>query len=219
MAEDCNVPGPNETTQQIKTEICQQGPSRRRIGKLLVNWLQTYFASDIRPDLGRSKAYRWTRAVKTTEIHIEPGFRFTPEASNIRPAILILPGEVGFRKLSLGDRSKVFPDTGERRHYRLATGSHAVVCLHTEPDALEALADEIFDELTGFSPVIREEFNFAGFGLPTLGKVVPIPKRSQTEQKYSFLSVLPVVWAFGYGWSVKPAARTTRYIPVNVETT
>lgn len=133
-------------------------------------------ANNIEEPLLRSKL--WT-ADETTGIMIDSVTRWRPEISEKRPALLVRPGKYAGHQLSLGNAHHGYlPLTGEQFYSRLMVGATTVFCIAGESAEAEMLGYEVYNNLVGFSDLLRERLRLHRFVIMDLDGIAKVREAS-----------------------------------------
>lgn len=180
----------------LRTNVHWQ-PAWVRMTEVLVRWLRFHFSAESRiehPDLiGRV----WT-AQPSSPIFISSLAEWAPNQSQERPAVLVdrLDQDKEMNQRGIGDQLQGIKP-GQFAHFM--NGQHVVHCLGGRDGEAEAVAFEVWRELTRFAPYLRE--------LLCLLRLLPmrIGKRVQLSQEHKEHYSVPIVLAYGYSeaWRVK----------------
>lgn len=120
--------------------------------------LTRHFASEDTIEAPELKRLIWKNN-PTTEILIESVWRWNPQQSGIRPAVMLRRRQCVPQRIGMGGERKQFPSTdteGNPHYMTMWTGSHVAFCIANEPGQTEALATEVMRELHQFGQKLVE---------------------------------------------------------------
>jgi len=141
---------------------------------------------------------------ETTGILIESVYRWRPELTEKRPAVMIRRNAYQNQKRGIGDVAQGNP-VDEFGHPHFSTfwqGSHTLFCLAGEGNQADSLASEVQRHLTQFGPVIQRHLGLKQFQVQEVGPVhileeaeqnhfVPVTVQYACEESWTLLQQRP----------------------------
>ena len=134
-------------------------------------------------------------------ILIESITRWTPNATDKQPAILIKRNGWKWNSSVVGDRAQTNYYTGEVSYSGFWEGSHTLFCLAQNGAETEFLATEVVKFLILFSPLIREQMNFFKFYVAEVGGVGEVQEVTQ-----GYAVPVTVAYVAEEAWTLQPLA-------------
>lgn len=157
------------------------------------------------------RKYVW-RADERTGILIESVYRWRPEVTEKRPAVLVKRNAYQNQSVAIGDLSgedeKSF---GYEEFTTLKIGSHTLFCLHGTGASVEILATECERVIHRFSPVICRYLGLAKFQVTEVGGISEV-----VEAKEHYAVPITVGWAYPESWRLTYESLPLRRIPFEV---
>jgi len=139
------------------------------------------------------QGYTWKPDRRTSNIIIDPVWRYNREDIQRRPAILVKRNQFTAEKIAIGDGfTTAASSTGQvrgRLQTRVISGSHTIFNIAGSGAEAELLATEVFGHLMGFAQVLREELKLHAFDVQS---VEAVSHFEEHNDKY----VVPVVVAY-----------------------
>jgi len=186
--------------------LCENGWQPLYLTGLFRDMLIRHFSSadNLRsPDLSQ---FVWKDG-SDSGILIESVYRWRGDLVEKRPAILIKRNAYRQRRLGLQDRligagtnEALYPN--ERGAYENYTvnwvGSHTIFCIHGSGASCEILASEVVDELTVFTPAIRQQLSLEDFQVTEVGEISELEEASE-----NYVIPVSVGWVYNKTWALK----------------
>jgi hypothetical protein len=153
-------------------------------------------------------------------ILIESVYRWRGDLVEKRPAILIKRNAYRQRRLGIKDEVMgVGVSDALYKNERGATslhtvnwvGSHTIFCIHGTGASCEILASEVVDELTVFSPAIRQQLSLEDFQLTEVGEINELEEASE-----NYVIPVTVGWVYNKTWELKLQSLPLRKVALDV---
>lgn len=184
---------------QSLRELCQKGWTPQRMKALILSVLRMHFADAnkiIEPELQKKI---W-KSDDSTGILIEVAEKWKPNLTERRPGLILKRNPATILHLGFGgDRMQLSTGTavGRRIHTDFYQGSHTIFCIGGEGAETEILASEVFNELNGFSQLIRSYMNLFRFMVVEVGEMSLLEEASE-----NFVVPITVGYAWQIGWEI-----------------
>lgn len=147
-----------------------------------------------------------------TNILIESIYRWRPELTEHRPAVILKRNTCRNRRLGIEDRLQAPPSDqwGGVHFSTFWVGSHTLFCIGGSGAQAELLATEVVREIHHFHPVIRRAAILHKLSVTEIGEVAELEEASENF-------VVPVVVGYGYEdrWVIRQEAPTLRGISLS----
>jgi len=175
--------------------------TRLMLGGILLQFLRAHFSDpdQITQDAARGRVWR---PDDSSAIMIAMVDQWLPTTAMMRPAILVSPDAWHpLPSKGVGDaQTQGELDPGVRTYTRLVLGSHTIFAIAEEPAEAEVIAQEVYDELLCFCPVLREDIpGLDRFSVSELGK--PFEIEESTE---NYAVPVTVSYVTQRTWHVRP---------------
>jgi hypothetical protein len=156
-------------------------------------------------------------------ILIESVYRWRGDLVEKRPAILVKRNAYRQRRLGMQDEvmgvgtdETLFEN--ERGAHSLYTvnwmGSHTIFCIHGTGASCEILASEVVDELTVFTPAIRQQLMLQDFQVSEVGEISELEEATE-----NYVIPITVGWVYNKTWQLQleslPLRRVVQDINLN----
>lgn len=150
--------------------FCQMLGERHTMTGLFCDLIRRHFATEANIPTADLRNLIWEKTDQTG-ILVEPAYKWRPELTQKRPAVLVKPNALVNKKMGLGNlRQLPFVDrAGNKRFITYWIGSHTLFCIAGNGTKVELLANEVRAELSQFSEVIRSALGLKQFGVIELG--------------------------------------------------
>ena len=149
----------------------------------------------------------------STGILIEMDYRWTPESTERRPAIIIKRNACRNDRRGWGDRRQGPPGDiyGNEHYVTFWIGSHTMFCIARTGMQVELLADEVQREFTEFGPVMARNLDLKRIQVTDKG---PVSQLEEAEETFA----VAVTVAYGYEerWIVRPECPTLSHISLSL---
>ncbi len=154
------------------SSFCQMLGERHIMTGLFCDLIRRHFATESNIPTADLRNLIWKKTDQTG-ILIEPAYKWRPELTQKRPAVLVKPNALVNKKMGLGNlRQLPFVDqAGNKRFITYWIGSHTLFCIAGNGTKVELLANEVRAELSQFSEVIRSTLNLKQFGVIEVGAI------------------------------------------------
>ena len=170
--------------------------------------LQRHFASPAyieEPDL---QDLIWS-AGERTSILIESAYRWRPELSQKRPAVIVKRNAYSKHRVGINDQrlGNSVDEVGDPHFITYRVGSHTLFCLGGSAPQAELLACEVERELEQFGPVIRQILGLFRFEYQQTG---PVAILEEAQENF----VVPVTFGYAYEnrWAIREQAPRLRSV-------
>jgi len=166
--------------------------------------------------------YIWTPSNETTKIQIQPVWAYNPQDIQRRPALYVKRNAQRPQRMAINDgmtiaarRTGPLPTDIEVRgeyHSVMVLGSHTIFCAGGTGAEVELLAQEVFDQVAMFAPLLRTDFKFHRVAMQELGEIAILDAEGGNHY------VIPVVIAYAYAlaWRIKQIAPWLKSLSVEV---
>lgn len=150
-----------------------------------------------------------------TGILVETHYRWKPQASGRRPAVIIKRNACKNLRLSIGNvRQAPSQDEYGHEHFVTAwTGSHTLFCISKDGAQAELLASEVQREMTQFAPVIAKTLALLRLEVIEVG-----PASLIEEDEQSFGVPVTVGYAYEERWVLRQEAPVLTKIDITMST-
>lgn len=184
------------------SSICSLGWRPLLVTGMLVQELRDYFSQPDRLEQPNLRNYLWRSNLAPQTIMIEALTKWNPQKASARPAILVRRNDWRVQRLGIADRL-MMPTTpdGWERYNVCMTGSHTIFCLARESGECESLAAEVFLQLLGFGPKLRENLDLLRFTVVDIGTQMPV-----LESREHFGVPITIAYAHNQVWTVRKHA-------------
>jgi hypothetical protein len=184
------------------SDLCSAGWRRLLMTGLLRELLTQHFSSAESIEQIPLKDKLWTPN-PDTKILIESVFRWRPQVTGKRAAVLIKAGDLKSERVGIGNRNENTAE-GNIQYTKTATGNHTLLCIAGEEPEAEILALEVFNFLKSYAQILRQWLNLLrldvdGLGAPTLIAehdemvAVPIPVQYGWEDSWKIVQQAPLL--------------------------
>lgn len=175
---------------------------------MLVNWLQQHFSQNANIEDEKLKKTMWAADISKSGILIESVFRWRPDLTAQRPAILIKRGGWKVLRLGIDDRKMGgMTESGNREYLVAFQGAHYLYCMGTSPAEAEAVATEVLRELVQFGPLFRKTFRFLKFQVVEVGEISLVE-----EAKQNFVVPITIAYVADDAWEIAPRVPVLKHI-------
>jgi len=143
-------------------------------------------------------------SIPPTVVWVDSEYSESVAGTNRRPSVLVKREPVSSQPMSL--RSEVLPGKDRRTNtvrgkqmLREIQGKHSLICTGTTGASADVLAQEVFERMSAYAPVIREEFNLGMLNVKGFGEV---SSQDLSGGKKAYYAVVSVSWAYAERWCV-----------------
>lgn len=174
------------------SSICVLMPQDQLMTGVFRDILTRHFYSEDYIEDYSLKSLLWQPG-ETTNILIESHTAWTPEKTQLRPAVIIKRNDIEYLPVGIGDiRMMPGADKQGNEHFaRYWIGSHTLFCIgHTGAQA-EILGTEVKHEISHFGPEIAKKLNLKRFRVLRVGAVAELEEATETY-------VVPVTVGYAY---------------------
>jgi len=215
----CPSPPPSEPPQDYKQlvawedvakGICHYGWGPILLTGMLRDWLTRHFTPQNVEDVDLRKLV-WQEAA-SSGIMIESVWRWRPDMTEKRPAVLVKRNAMKNQRFAIADRQG--SDKEGNDHYQTFwLGSHTLFCLHQTGAACEILATEVQREFTQHAPYLIKYLHLHKFQVTEVG---PVSEVEEAAQNY----VVPVTigWAYIEKWKLALDALPLKAVDFDLHT-
>lgn len=183
-------------------QFCNQ-PIPITMTRVLRHWLILHFSSPDRIENrtpGRYLTSLVWRPDHTTDIVIEPVYKWTPQLTEKRPAILIARGEWQRIQLGLDDRYQDFQVENQSILYECWwKGVHILYCIANDGNEAELLSAEVTRELNQFAPIVRHLLALRRLAVQGVGKLSKLE-----EARENWVVPIALEYIFSEAWQLQP---------------
>lgn len=144
-----------------------------------------------------------------TNILIESVWRWVPQMTERRPAILIHRNSCQNVQKGLDDFAGMDP-TGYEEFTTFWVGSHTLFCLGETGAIAEILSTEVQRELTQFGPLIHRTLGLQKWNVREVSKISELEEATE-----NFVVPVTVGWAYTENWRLVPEALPLRRISLS----
>lgn len=157
----------------------------------------------------------WQNNIATSKILIESVYRWKPQDTESRPAILIKRNAYQNFRAGVGDRHQGPPADrrGDPHYTTFWLGSHTLFCVGGTGAQAELLTSEVVRELSQFGPLVRKELRLHQFRVMEVGE---ISKLEEAEE--NFVSPVTVGYAYADNWTLLQQAPPLRIVSLSLIT-
>lgn len=194
------------------SSICELLPRPLIMTGVFRDLLTSHFASPNSIEEADLRELIW-RDDPTTSILIESIWRWQPQTTGHRPAVIIKRNRYDNRRVAIGDNRYQLPPadkSGDPHYWTLWVGSHTLFCLGGSGAQVELLASEVQRELTEFGPEIRQAIGLMRFEITEIGAISLL-----AESEDTFVVPITAGYAFGEGWSLRQQAPRLKRIALS----
>lgn len=194
--------GPNPSS------LCSLPPSSTLLTGILRDILTRQFVSANYLSEPQLKQLLWSSG-ENTDILIEASYRWRPETTEKRPAIIIHRNALQNERRGAGNVRQSGSMYGDERFTTFWTGSHTLFCIGGTGTQAEILADEVQRHLTEFSLPIAKAVRLIRFSVLQKGPVSLLE-----ESKENLVVPVTVGYSYEESWIVRQQAPTLSNIPL-----
>jgi len=193
---------------RIFAGLCAPGLRPLSLTQALVLWLRHHFGDTAAvgetPVAGRLETAVATgplprmvwQAGPATGIGIEPDWRWVPELTERRPALIVQRGDLKQVQLGIGDKMQGLRGDGRGRYEVGWTGQHAVLAIGGEGAEVELLAAETARELVQFAPVVRSLLDMKKLRVEGVAKLAIL----KTDARDNFVAAISLTYTYVESW-------------------
>lgn len=183
---------------QALLDLCSAGWRPQRVTALLVSVLRMHFADSDKIEASELQNKVWQRA-DSTGILIEAIAHWKPTTTEKRPSLVVRRNGIKVLRQGINDRMMGgYAPGGAREIYSTyLQGSHTVFCIAGESAEAEILGAEVYRELMGFAPKIREVLNFHKFMVVDVGELALLEEASE-----NFVVPVTVAYVYEEAWEI-----------------
>lgn len=151
----------------------------------------------------------WRDAENETQLVIEAHYKWKPELTEFRPAIIIKRNNWSNQRLGIGDQLQGPPaDKFGNPHYTTQwTGSHTLFCIAGSGTQAELLGTEVYREIHHFQHVIRKHAKLKQIRAVELGEISELD-----EDRNHFVVPVTVGYVLEDSWVVMQEAPVLRSV-------
>jgi hypothetical protein len=191
------------------SSLCERGWRPLLMTGFLRDMLTRHFSSEGQIEYEDLRRYIW-QPNQASGILIETVYRYVPEETEKRPAVLIARNDMTSNRIMLGDLSGQ-TGQGDGEYTITWIGSHTLFCIHSTGAGSEILSSEVARELAEFAPVIREDLGLLKFQVLEVGAISALE-----EARQNFVVPVTIGWAYTENWVLKADALPLRRVPVSI---
>lgn len=172
---------------------------------ILLRTLQSHFHDPNRWFNTKLVSTTWDPDAKTSKLFIGPTYSTEFKTAGKRPSLIVkrstvvpkdpetIPQNVALTMSNTGLNT-----ADDRTYTRIFDGKHIVNCLDQSGSTSEALAEETFQLLLRFSPVIQQDTGLYYLSVEQLGET------AQNKTEFGDMWVTPIIltWSSWYSWIV-----------------
>lgn len=169
---------------------------------LFVDILQRHFADPSTIEFPDLQELVW-QADERTHILIETAYRWRPELTQKRPAVIVKRNAYSKIRKGIGDRRQGPPvdEVGDPHYVTYWSGSHTLFCMGSGGAIAELVATEVEKELEGFAPVLRQVL-----GLMRIEVMQTGPVSILEEAQENFVVPVTVGYIYERRWAIREQA-------------
>jgi hypothetical protein len=169
---------------------------------LFVDILQRHFTDDANIEEPDLRQLIW-QPDERTHILIETAYRWRPELTQKRPAVIVKRNAYANVRMGIGDRrlGPSVDEVGDPHYVTYWSGSHTLFCLGSSGAIAELLAAEVQRELTEFGPIIRQVLGLFRVQVMQIGAVSILE-----EAQENFVVPVTVGYAYEERWAIREQA-------------
>lgn len=203
------APSPEEDFQTLISSLCKIGWRPILITGLIRDLLVRHFSTADHIEDSDLKQFLW-RPDEQTGILVESVYRWRPELTEKRPAILIKRNAYRNQTLGINDVASL-TQTGHRVMTTSWVGSHTVFCLSRTAAGADILATEVQRELTRFSLPLKQYLGLLDWRVVEVGE----PAEAE-ESKTTYVVPVSVAWSYLENWVTYEQAPWLRRINLEI---
>lgn len=143
--------------------------------------------------------------IPPTRIWVDSEYSEDQAGMNRRPAVLVKRESVMSKAMSL--RSEVLPGRDPRTNtvrgkqmLREIQGKHSLICAGNTGAEADVLAQEVFERMMLYAPVIRSDFNLGLLNVSGFGEVAR--QADAGGGKGAYYSVVGISWGYEHSWQI-----------------
>lgn len=191
--------------------LCSTGMRPQVMAGFLIQHLRTHFATANNIETPGLRDYLWAPE-NAGKLVIESVTRWKPELTEKRPAIVVKRGPWQIARRGINDQHLGnTPLDGHDRHSVFMRGSHTLFCIAGEGAETEQLATEVYRELNGFAPIIRQWLNLHRFVLAHVGELSLLKEATD-----NFVVPVSVAYVFEESTTLRSDAPALKRIQISV---
>ena len=185
--------------------LCENGWQPLLLTGMFRDMLIRHFSTKESIRANDLKQFIWKEDA-SSGIVIESVYRWRGDLVEKRPAILVKRNAYRQSRLGINDSIIGVGASGslyknERGAIHLHTvnwvGSHTIFCIHGTGASCEILASEVVDELTMFSPAIRQQLLLMDFQVTEVGAISELEEASE-----NYVIPVTVGWVYNKTWEL-----------------
>lgn len=206
---DCERP-PTQIGADKYSSLCTTGHRANLLTGVLLRLLQDHFSAarnlefnGVNETGSDLKGYTWSADVKETRILVDTVWNWNAQNIQQRPAIYVRRDVLRSQKKLIGDRAQPGAVRGANGsiievpggyYLREIAGSHTLFVIGGTGAEAELIGQEVFNHLTEFGPLIRQEYKFLLFEVAEWGA---LGKLEESHEHF----VTPIVCRYSYAQS------------------
>lgn len=211
------------------SSLCSTGHTPNIITGALLRFIQEHFSDPSKIEHLPLKDNIWvnnpsdtTEGIPPKGILITPIYKWDPVDFQHRITIYVARNKVTTQRLGINDGLTVGlgkdPVTGEMKtdegqiHYVGVQGSHTFFCIGRAGAEVEVLGNEVFREVTHFSPLLRKDLKLKRL---VVSETSPISKLEEYDQH--FVVTVAVGWYYFEKWRLRPMAPWLKGISIGAQ--
>jgi hypothetical protein len=200
--------------------LCENGWQPLLLTGLFRDMFIRHFSAEESIRANDLKQFVW-KDDASSGILIESVYRWRGDLVEKRPAILVKRNAYRQTRLGINDNVMGMGTSGalyenERGAISLHTvnwvGSHTIFCIHGTGASCEILATEVVDELTMFTPAIRQYLSLMDFQVTEVGAISELEEASE-----NYVIPVTVGWVYNKTWELKQDSLPLREVVINLE--
>jgi hypothetical protein len=181
------------------SSICSLGWRPLLVTGMLVQELRDHFSQPDRIEQPNLRNYLWRTGLAPQTLLIEALTKWNPQQAGARPAVLVRRNDWQVTRRGIGDRLQMATALdGWERYNVLMAGSHTLFCIARESGECESLAAEIYLQLLGCGPKLREYLDLLRFTVVEVGAMSMV-----LEAREHFGVPITVAYAHNQTWTVR----------------
>jgi len=141
------------------------------IDVLFCHLLQTYFSDSDNIQFDGLKNKIWTNDPDTTNIRIEPVYKWTPTLVDRCPAIIVRRGELKQQTIGMFAGTQPYQQGKSVESYKIWFGTHSCVCLSTVAAEADLLGYEVAKLFADYKRQILQYFRLNAFDIAGMGPI------------------------------------------------
>ena len=185
------------------TGVCPNGLDARAVDRIVMKLVVSHFinAANIASPFLLAAGCVYNENPSLSGLRIVPFSLWDAATANKKPSVVIKRGQQTVQRLAIGDKASRNTDTGSNTYAytRLVMGEHYLICSSQENGEIEELAVEVFNMITGYSPIVRSLLPFVDFAVTGLS-----PMQAGDELGTSFTAAVKIEYKYELGWTVSP---------------